>query len=162
MSEDSSRIRFVTPRGRLFALGAVCLAAAVLGVFVVLLNGDNVLALIAGTAAIGIFGVGGGVSIINQLRHSTILRADADGIRVAKIGRAPWADIDRIGTTPQGELGVRFRRTDALLAGDPSGTDAESLRATRRTSGGYDLTFAERELGTTPAEAARKLRARQP
>lgn len=162
MSADTSPIRFVTPRGRLVVLAIVCVGAAVLGVFVVLLNGDNVLALIAGTAAIGIFGVGGGVSIINQLRHSTILRADADGIRVAKIGTAPWADVDRIGTTPQGELGLRFRRTDALLGGGRTATDPDTLRATRRTSGGYDLTFTARELGTAPAEAARMLRARQP
>jgi hypothetical protein len=143
-------------------LGVICLAAAGLGVAVVLLNGDNILALVAGAAAIGIFGIGGSISIIGQLRHSTILRADADGIRVARIGSAPWADVDRIGTTARGELGVRFRRTNALLSQAPARTNAESLRATRGTSGGYDLVFTERELGVTPAEAARKLRARQP
>jgi hypothetical protein len=162
VSDDTSSIRFVTPRGRLIVLGAVCLAAAGLGVAVVLLNGDNILALIAGAAAIGIFGIGGGISIIGQLLHSTILRADADGIRVARVGSAPWADVDRIGTTPRGELGLRFTRTDALLRAAPARTDAESLRVTRRTSGGYDLVFTERELGMAPADAARKLRARQP
>ena len=162
MSEDTSSIRFVTPRGRLVALAVVCVAAAALGVAVVLLNGDNILALVAGAAAIGIFGIGGGISIIGQLRNSTILRADADGIRVARVGSAPWADVDRIGTTARGELGVRFRRTDALLAGARAGTDTESLRVTRGTSGGYDLIFTERDLGIAPAEAARKLRARQP
>ena len=160
MSEDT--IRFVAPRGRLIALGVVCLAAAALGVVVVLLNGDNILALVAGAAAVGIFGIGGSISIIGQLRNSTTLRADADGIRVARVGSAPWADVDRIGTTPRGELGLRFRRTDALLATAASGTDAQSLRVTRGTSGGYDLVFTERDLGIAPAEAARKLRARQP
>lgn len=162
MSEDTSRIRFVTPRGRLIVLGVICLAAAALGVVVVLLNGDNILALVAGAAAIGIFGIGGSISIIGQLRHATILQADADGIRVARVGSAPWADVDRIGTTARGELGLRFRRTDALLSAAPSGTDAESLRVTRGTSGGYDLVFTERDLGVPPAEAARQLRTRQP
>lgn len=162
MSEDTSSIRFVTPRGRLVVVGAVCLAAAALGVAVVLLNGENILALVAGAAAIGIFGIGGGISIIGQLRNSTILRADADGIRIARVGEAPWSDVDRIGTTARGELGLRFRRTSSLLAAAPKGTDAESLRITRGTSGGYDLVFTERDLGTAPAEAARMLRARQP
>lgn len=160
MSDDT--VRFVTPRGRLIVLASLCLAATALGIVVVLLNGENVLALIAGTAAIGIFGIGGGISIAGQLRHSTVLRADAEGIRVAKLGSAPWADVERIGTTPQGDLGLRLRRTDALLASARPGLDADILRTTRRTSGGYDVVFTERELGTEPAEAARILRDRRP
>ncbi|WP_159501930.1 hypothetical protein [Microbacterium sp. 18062] len=162
MTDVPSTVRFVTPRGRLIVLGVLCLLAALLGVVIVLLNGENTVGLLLGVAAIGVFGVGGGTSVINQLRHATVLRADADGIRIAKVGTVPWADVDRIGTTPRGELGLRFRRTDALLANPRSGLDAATLRATRGVSGGYDLTFTARELGTPASDAARALRRRQP
>jgi hypothetical protein len=162
VSDETPSIRFVTPRGRLVVLGAVCLLATAMGVVIVLLNPENLLALIAGAAAIGIFGLGGGISLIGQLRNSTVIRADDDGIRIARLGTVPWADVDRIGSTPRGELGLRLRRTDALLSNPRSGTDAATLRATRGVSGGYDLTFGARELGVSGAEAAHALRARQP
>jgi hypothetical protein len=162
VSDDTSTVRFVTPRGRLVVLGAVCLLATALGAVIMLLNQDNLIALVIGAAAVGIFGLGGAISLLGQLRHSTVLRADGNGIRIARLGTVPWADVDRIGTTPRGELGLRLRRPDAVLANPRSGTDAATLRATRATSGGYDLTFGARELGVPAADAARALRTRQP
>ena len=163
MSADPQpSIRFVTPRGRLLVLAALCLAVAALGVVIVLLNLDNTVSLLIGVAAIGIFGIGGGVSIVNQLRTSTILRADADGIQITKMGTVPWADVDRLGATARGELGIRLRRPDALLNAARPTVTWESLRETRARSGGYDLVFAERDLGTPATDAARSLRALQP
>lgn len=129
-----------------------------MGVVIVLLNLENDISLLLGVAVVGIFGIGGGFSLIGQFRAATVLRADATGIRVTRVGDAPWSDVDRITTTPRGELGIRMRRTDALLAGPRSSETAESLRARRASSGGYDLTFTERELGEAPANAARDLR----
>ncbi|KAA9135875.1 S-adenosylmethionine:tRNA ribosyltransferase-isomerase [Microbacterium caowuchunii] len=162
MSDDSTPLRFVTPRGRLIALAVVCLLVTVLGVLIVVLNPDQIIPLLLGVAVIGIFGLGGGISIVRQLIGSTVLRADADGVRLAGLGVVPWTDIDRIGTTPQGELGLRFRRPDALVTNPRSSIDPADMRATRSVSGGYDLTFSERELGTPPGDAARALRARRP
>ncbi|MEV7691734.1 hypothetical protein AB0N73_00180 [Microbacterium sp. NPDC089189] len=158
MSASAPSVRFVTPRGRLAVLAAVCAIISAMGVAVVVLDPENTLTVLLGVAVVGVFGLGGGASIVGQLRQSVILRADDEGIRIARIGSAPWADVDRIGTTPRGELGIRMRRTDALLANPRTRTTRESLRETRATSGGYDLTFTERELGTAPAEAARALR----
>ena len=152
----------MTPRGRLLVLAALCLAVTALGVVIVLLNLDNTVSLLIGVAAIGIFGIGGGVSIVNQLRTSTILRADADGIQITKMGTVPWADVDRLGATARGELGIRLRRPDALLNAPRPTVTRESLRENRARSGGYDLVFAERDLGTPATDAARSLRALQP
>ena len=162
MSDDQGPLRFVTPRGRLIVIAVVCLVIAALGVVIVLLNPDEVIPLLLGVAVIGVFGVGGGISVARQFFTATVLRADDTGIRIAKIGDVPWADIERIGTTSQGALGLRFRRLDALLANPRAGVDPVELRATRSVSGGYDLTFTARELGTPAADAAQALRARRP
>lgn len=163
MSEDPQpSVRFVTPRGRLVVLAALCLAVTAFGVVIVLLNLDNTPSLLIGVAAIGIFGIGGGVSIVNQLRTSTVLRADADGIHITALGTVPWSDVDRLGATAKGELGIRLRRPDALLNAPRSTMTRETLRENRARSGGYDVVFAERDLGTAATDAARSLRALQP
>ncbi|MCX6502314.1 MAG: hypothetical protein NT132_07925 [Microbacterium sp.] len=150
-------IRFTPPRGRFIVLLVVCLLIGAMGVVIILLNVDNLMNLIIGAAAAGLFGVGGGISVIGQLRTPTLV-ADTRGLRVGRVGLAPWADVDRIGTTAQGRLGIRLRRTDALLAGGGRGTTADSLRQTRATQGGYDLVFTDRELGTPAKDAAAALR----
>ncbi|MFT4307703.1 MAG: hypothetical protein QM604_12515 [Microbacterium sp.] len=149
-------VRFRPPRGRVVALLIACLLIAVLGVVIVLLNLDDLVNLLIGAAAVGLFGIGGTFSLVGQLRTPT-LQADAEGLRIARVGTAPWNDVDRFGTTTRDELGVRFRRTDALLARAPRSTSRETLRQTRATSG-YDLLFTRRELGAEPAEAAAALR----
>lgn len=149
-------VRFRAPRVRIVVLLVACLIIGAMGVVIVLLNLDNLVSLLVGAAAIGLFGLGGGFSLIGQLRSWT-LRGDAAGLHVGRVGTAPWADVDRIGTTARGELGVRLRRSDALLAHAPRSTTRQTLRETRAASG-YDLVFAERELGTTPSEAATALR----
>jgi hypothetical protein len=150
-------LRFSPPRGRFIVLLIVCLVIGALGVVIIVLNLENLLNLLIGAAAAGLFGVGGSISVIGQLRTPT-LQADPHGLRVGRTGLAPWADVDRIGTTARGQLGIRLRRTDALLAGGGRGTTAESMRATRATSGGYDLVFTDRELGAPAADAASALR----
>lgn len=158
MASDSDTLRFVTPRGRLFVLASLCAVIAAMGVAIIALNVENTPSLLLGVAVVGVFGLGGGFSLIGQFRGATVLRADAEGIRVARMGQAPWADIDRIATTAKGELGIRMRRTDALLTGAHNSHTRESLRARRELSGGYDLTFTAHELGCPPADAARSLR----
>ncbi|MDQ1128841.1 hypothetical protein [Microbacterium sp. SORGH_AS_0888] len=149
-------VRFRAPRGRIVVLLIACLLIGAMGVVIVLLNLDNLVSLLVGAAAIGLFGLGGGFSLVRQLRATT-LRADADGLHVGRVGTAPWGDVDRIGTTARGELGVRLRRSDALLSDAPRDTNRETLRETRATSG-YDLVFSAHDLGTTPSEAAAALR----
>ncbi len=151
-------VRLQPRRGRVVALLLACLAIGVLGVVIVILNidADSLVNLVVGAAAIGLFGIGGTFSLLGQLRTST-LRADSSGLRVGRIGTAPWADVDRIGTTTRGELGIRFRRTDTLLTRAPRTTTRESLRETRTTSG-YDLVFNARELGVSVSDAAAALR----
>ena len=162
VASDTDTLRFVTPRGRLLVLAAVCAVITAMGAVIIALNIDNTPSLLLGVAVVGIFGLGGGFSLIGQFRNATVLRADADGIRVARMGAAPWADVDRIATAAKGELGIRMRRTEALLAGAHNSHTRESLRAQRERSGGYDLTFTAHDLGCPPADAARSLRALQP
>jgi hypothetical protein len=151
------RLRFSPPRTRFVVLLIVCLVIGALGVIIILLNLDNLLNLLIGAAAAGLFGIGGGISVITQLRTPTLI-ADSRGLQVGRVGRAPWTDVDRIGTTARGQLGIRLRRSDALLAGGGRGTTAQALRETRGTSGGYDLVFTERELSTPARDAASALR----
>lgn len=162
MPDTTDTVRFTGSRGRVIALGVVCLAIAALGAAIVALSGDNVVNLLLGAAVVGLFGVGGGISVIGQLRDATVIRADAEGMRIARHGRVSWADVDRIETTPRGELGIRLRRPDSLWEKSRRGVTRETLRATRSASGGFDLTFTARELGTPAADAARTLRQRRP
>ncbi|MFT4212850.1 MAG: hypothetical protein QM626_13380 [Microbacterium sp.] len=150
-------VRFRPPRGRVVALLVACLLIAVLGVVIVALNLDNLVSLLIGAAAVGLFGIGGTFSLVGQLRTPT-LRADAEGLRIGRVGTAPWPDVERFGTTTRDELGVRFRRTDALLAKAPRATTRETTLRQTRAASGYDMLFTRRELGAGPADAAAALR----
>jgi len=148
-------LRYSPPKGRLVVLLAVCLLAAALGAIVVILNLDDTVNLVIGVAAVGLFGIGGGVSIIGQLVTPTLVAA-GEGLRVGRAGTVAWSDVDRIGTTAQGKLGIRLTRADGLLVGRRALTE-EELRRTRAAEG-YDLVFTERELGASPKDAAAALR----
>jgi hypothetical protein len=160
VSTTAPPVRIVTPRGRLITLAVLCAIITVLGVIVYVVNPTEPLNIILGAAAVGVFGVGGGFSLIGQFRRSTLLRADEEGVRIEGRVWLPWKDIDRIGATPSA-LGIRLRRYDSLIEAAPATYSAESLRATR-ADGGWDLVWDERLLDRPPREAAAALRARQP
>ncbi len=145
-------LRLRAGRGRLVALAIACLLVTALGVAIVALNQDNIPILLLGVGVVGLFGLGGGISLVGQLRSAT-LRADRSGIRVSKIGLIPWSDVESIGTTRAGDLGIRVRHPDRLRH---NGDDA---RASRAAKGGFDLAFSARDLGTSAADAAQLLRA---
>ncbi len=151
------QLRYAPARGRFIALLVVCLLIGAMGVVIIVLNLDNVVNLVIGAAAAGLFGVGGTISVIGQLRTPTLV-ADGDGLRVGRAGRVPWQDVDRIGTTAKGALGIRLRRADALLASGGKDVTAEQLRETRAVNGGYDLVYTERELHASTKDAAASLR----
>ncbi|MFH8252415.1 hypothetical protein ACH3VR_18760 [Microbacterium sp. B2969] len=156
----SAPLKIITPRGRLIALAVLCFIIAAMGVVVYLVNPTEPLNIIAGAAAFGVFGVGGGFSLVGQFRRSTLIRADGDGLRIEGRVTVPWSDVDRIGATPSA-LGIRLRSYDSLTQAAPSVYTTESLRATRKDSG-WDLLYPEKLLGRPPREAAAALRARQP
>jgi len=153
-------VRIVTPRGRLVTLAVICLIIAALGVIVYLVNPQEPLNIILGAAAVGVFGIGGGFSLVGQFRRSTLLTADAEGIRIEGRVTVPWSAIERIGTT-QTAVGIRLRDPKAVTDAAPGVYTVEDLKA-RRAATGWDLTFDERLLGRPPREAAAALRARQP
>ncbi|QIG40843.1 hypothetical protein G5T42_16315 [Microbacterium sp. 4R-513] len=160
MSTSAPPLRIVTPRGRLIALAIVCAVIAALGVVVYLVNPQEPLNIILGAAAVGVFGVGGGISLVSQFRRSTLLTADEQGIRIEGRVTVPWSAIDRIGTT-QTAVGIRLRDPKAVADAAPGVYTLEGLKANRSATG-WDLTFEERLLGRPPREAAAALRARQP
>ncbi|MEU1973305.1 hypothetical protein ABZ477_16755 [Microbacterium sp. NPDC019599] len=160
MSTPAPPLRIVTPRGRLIGLAVFCAVITAMGVVVWLVAPTETLNIIVGAAAVGLFGVGGGFSLVGQFRRSTLVQADDDGIRLEGRARVPWRDVDRIGATPTA-LGIRLRSYDALTQAAPGMHSAESLRATRSASG-WDLLYEERLLDRPPREAAAALRARQP
>lgn len=153
-------VAIVSPRGRLIALAVVCALFAAMGVVILLLAPTETLNLIVGVAAAAFFGIGGGISIVTQWRRSRIIVADDDGVHLAGVGTAPWQDVDRFGSDST-HLGLRLRRTGALLEGAPDEHTAESLRATRSRTG-WDLTWPATALDRSPAEAAAALQARRP
>jgi hypothetical protein len=161
--DSADSVKIVSSRRNLVFLVVICVLFTVMGVVVLALAPTKTLNLIIGVAAIGFFGVGGGVSLIGQWRRSTLLVADDAGIRITGAGTIPWADVDRIGTGSTG-LGIRLRRYDAFLSTAPAKTEhtAASLRASRTQNAGYDLVFAERLLDRSPGEAARDLQRRRP
>lgn len=141
-------------------MAVLCAVFAIMGVLILLLAPTQTLNLIIGIAAVGFFGVGGGISVVTQWRRSRLLVADDDGVRVQGVGTAPWADIDRFGADAT-HLGLRMRRTAALLAEAPADVTPEALRATRSRTG-WDLTWPATLLDRTPREAAAALQARRP
>ncbi|TDN93131.1 hypothetical protein [Microbacterium sp. BK668] len=159
MTSPVPPVRIVTPRGRLIALAVVCVVIAVLGVIVYLVNPQEPLNIILAGAAVGVFGIGGGVSLVGQFRRSTVLEADDEGIRIERKVSVPWSAIDRIGTT-QTAVGIRFRDPKAVTDAAPGVYTLDGLKANRAATG-WDLTFAERLLGRPPREVAAALRARQ-
>lgn len=148
-------LRLRPGRGRLVALTVACVLVTGMGVAIVALNQDNVPILLLGLGVIGLFGLGGGISLVGQFRSAT-LRADRSGIRVAKTGLIPWEDIESIGTTRAGDLGIRLAHAGRVHR------DPAEARAARAAHGGFDLAFSRRDLGTTAADAARLLRAMRP
>ncbi|WP_345802383.1 hypothetical protein AAIB33_04605 [Microbacterium sp. AZCO] len=160
MSTSAPPVTIVSPRGRLIALAVVCFVIAAMGVVVYLVNPTEPLNIIAGAAAFGVFGVGGGFSLVGQFRRSTLLRADDEGLRIDNRVTVPWKDVDRISATPTA-LGIRFRSYDALTQAPHSTYTADAMRATRKETGS-DLLWHEKVLGRPPREAAAALRARQP
>jgi hypothetical protein len=153
-------VSIVSPRGRLVALAVVCALFAAMGVVVLLLAPTETLNLIVGVAAAAFFGIGGGISIATQWRRSRILVADDEGVHVTGVGMAPWADVERFGADAT-HLGLRLRRSGALLDGAPAEYTPESLRETR-TRTGWDLTWPATQLDRAPSEAAAVLWARRP
>lgn len=153
-------VSIVTPRGRLVALAVVCALFAAMGVVILLLAPTETLNLIVGVAAAAFFGIGGGVSIAAQWRRSRILVADDEGVHVTGVGTAPWADVERFGADAT-HLGLRLRRSGALLKGAPAEYTADSLRE-RRARTGWDLTWPATVLDRSPGEAAAALQARRP
>lgn len=153
-------VPIVSPRGRLVALAVVCALFAAMGVVILLLAPTETLNLIVGVAAIAFFGVGGGISLVTQWRRSRIIVADDEGVHITGVGTAPWADVERFGSDST-HLGLRLRRSSALLDGSPGEHTAESLRATRARTG-WDLTWPATALDRSPAEAAAALQARRP
>lgn len=148
-------LRLRAGRGRLVALAIACLLVTALGVAIVALNQDNIPILLLGVGVVGLFGLGGGISLVGQLRSAT-LRADRSGIRISEMGLIPWSDVERIGTTRAEELGIRVRHPDRVRH------DGEDARASRAAKGGFDLVFSARDLGTSAADAAQLLRAMRP
>jgi len=163
VSDSADVFKIVSPRRNLVFLLVICVLFTAMGVVILTLAPTKTLNLIVGIAAIGFFGVGGGVSLVGQWRRATVLVADDEGIRITGAGRMPWADVDRIGVTSTG-LGIRLRRYDAFLSSSPARTEhtAATLRAARTQNSGYDLVFAERLLGRPAGEAARDLQRRRP
>lgn len=151
---EAAELRLRAGRGRLVALAAACVVVTGMGAAIVALNTDNLPILLLGVGVIGLFGVGGGISLVTQFRSATV-RADGSGIRVARIGLIPWSEVETIGTTRAGELGIRVRRPDRIRP------DREESRRLRAASGGFDLAFSARDLGTTAADASQALRALQ-
>jgi len=163
VAASADALTIVSPRRSLVFLLVICVLFTAMGIVVLALAPTKTLNLIVGVAAIGFFGVGGTVSLVNQWRRSVVLIADDSGIRVTGVGRVPWTDVDRIGTTGT-SLGIRLRRYDALLASAPKKSEhtPATMRATRSTNAGYDLVFAERLLDRSAGEAARDLQRRRP
>lgn len=163
VADSADVLKIISPRRSLVFLAVICALFTAMGIVVLALAPTKTLNLIVGIAAIGFFGVGGGVSLIGQWRRSTLLTADDDGIRITGAGTIPWADVDRIGTNSTG-LGIRLRRYDTFLATAPAKTEhtAATLRATRTAGAGYDLVFASRQLKQPAGEAARDLQRRRP
>lgn len=153
-SQEAAEVRLRGGRGRLIALAAACVVVTAMGAAIVALNQDNIPILLLGVGVIGLFGVGGGISLVSQFRSTTV-RADRSGIRVAKTGLIPWSDVESIGTTRAGELGIRIRHPDRVHR------DRAQSRSARAAKGGFDLAFSARDLGTTAANAAQALRAIQ-
>ncbi len=153
-SREAAELRLHAGRGRLIALAAACLVVTAMGAAIVALNQDNVPILLLGVGVIGLFGVGGGISLVAQFRSATV-RADRSGIRVAKTGLIPWSDVESIGTTRAGELGIRVRHPDRIHR------DRAESRSARAANGGFDLAFSARDLGTTAENASQALRAIQ-
>ncbi|KQR90500.1 hypothetical protein ASF93_09025 [Microbacterium sp. Leaf347] len=151
----------IGPRGRLVILAIACAIAAAMGIVIVLLNQQNLTALVVGVAAVGVFGVGGGYSLIGQWRRSRLLRVDDAGIRLGDGASLAWRDIDRVGVAGPA-LGIRLRSADAYLSQRPRGVTVESLQATRRTWNGFDIVLPERDLGMTATAASAAVRARKP
>jgi hypothetical protein len=141
-------------------LAIICAVIAALGVIVYIVNPTEPLNIILAAAAVGVFGIGGGVSLIGQFRRSTVLTADDDGVTIEGRARVPWSAIDRIGTAGS-DLGIRLRDPQALVDAAPGLHSIESLRE-HRSATNWDLTFSERMLGRPPREVAAALRARQP
>lgn len=153
-SQEAAEVRLRGGRGRLIALAAACVVVTAMGAAIVALNQDNIPILLLGVGVIGLFGVGGGISLVSQFRSTTV-RADRSGIRVAKTGLIPWSDVESIGTTRAGELGIRIRHPDRVHR------DRAQSRSARAANGGFDLSFSAHDLGTTAANAAQALRAIQ-
>lgn len=151
---EAAELRLRAGRGRLVTLAAACVVVTGMGAAIVALNTDNLPILLLGVGVIGLFGVGGGISLVTQFRSATV-RADGSGIRVASIGLIPWSEVETIGTTRAGELGIRVRRPDRIRR-----ERAES-RSVRAANGGFDLAFSARDLGMTAADASQALRALQ-
>jgi hypothetical protein len=160
MTVSTPPVKIVTPRGRLITLAIVCAVIAVLGIIVYVVNPQEPLNIILGAGAVGLFGVGGGFSLIGQFRRSTILAADDEGIRIEGRVRVPWSAIDKIGATSTA-VGIRLRNQTAVTDAGSGAHTAESLRATRLATG-WDLTFDGSLLDRPPREAARALAARRP
>ncbi|MEN2741174.1 hypothetical protein ABCS02_25605 [Microbacterium sp. X-17] len=161
MTDVRPPVSIVSPRGRLVILAVFCAVVAAMGVVVIAVGPDQVLNIVVGVGAIGFFGIGGGFSIARMWVRSTILRATDAGIRIAAVGVVPWSDIDRIGSTSL-LLGIRLRRYDAVASVPRTEHTAEAMRATRASSGGWDLTWPKSQLDRTPAQAASALNARRP
>lgn len=153
-------MKIISPRRKLIGLAIVCGIFAAMGVLIVVISPTTTLNLIAGVGAAGFFGVGGGIAVVTQWRRSVLLRADDVGIHVIGVGSVPWDDIDRIGGTAAA-LGIRLRRYDNLLKGAPATYTPATLRATRASGGGWDLTWPANILDRTPREAAADLLARR-
>nr|WP_279588548.1 STM3941 family protein [Microbacterium endophyticum] len=158
---SAKSLRIITPRGKLVIIAVVCSLFAATGIVTVALSPETMLNLIVGVAAVGFFGVGGGISLISLWRRSLILEADAEGIRFSHRTLIEWKGVERVGTTST-QLGIRLRNPDALIAQDPRGFSREELRETRRSSGGWDLVFAENLLDRTPSDAAAAINAQRP
>jgi hypothetical protein len=156
MPDASSSLRIVSPRRNLIIIAVLCALFTAMGVVILLLGPTRTLNVVVGAAAIGLFGLGGGYAIFSQLRRSVLLTADEDGLRITGAGAVPWADVDRIGSTPTG-LGIRLRRYDAYLAGVRGAQSPAELRAARKANDGWDVLWPPRLLDRSPAEAARAL-----
>lgn len=142
-------------------IAAVCSLFAAMGVVTVALSPETMLNLIIGVAAVGFFGIGGGISLISLWRRSLLLEADADGIRFSHRTLIEWSGVERVGSTSS-QLGIRLRNPDSLIAQDPRGFSRDELRENRRSSGGWDLVFADNLLDRSPADAAAAINAQRP
>jgi hypothetical protein len=155
-------VTIISPRRKLVGLAVFCLLVTILGAVVFALGPTQTLNLIVGVAAVGFFGVGGGYALVSQWRKSVVLRADDDGIHLGGGRDIPWTDVDRIGSNAS-TFGIRLRRYDSL-ASFPRSSDVtvETMRASRREPGGWDISWPARLLDRSPSEAARDVQRRRP